>query len=179
MRSPFPILFALSLLTAPLLATQIVIEAESAIETEAPVAKGTTPPGATVEQAASGGSFLFIKEGAGNPPKLDKGFAKYEFEVPKAGAYRLWARVRWDGECSNSFLVQIDDRPAFLFGEDATFDVWHWVRYPVARMAPLVKLSQGKHVLVFRNREDGVALDQILLTTDKRTVPVGILPGAK
>ena len=179
MNSPFKILPVLSLLSASLFATQIVIEAESAVEIEAPVAKGTTPANAVIEKAASGGAFLFIKEGAGNPPKLNKGFAKYEFEVEKAGAYRLWARVRWEGECSNSFMVQIDDRPAFLFGEDATFNVWHWVRYPVARMAPLMRLSKGKHVLVFRNREDGVALDQILLTTDKRVVPVGIISGAK
>ena len=179
MKSPLPFLPVLSLLAVPVLAAQIVIEAESAVEIEAPMEKGTTPAGAIVEKAASGGAYLFIKEGAGNPPKLDKGFAKYEFEVRKAGAYRLWARVRWEGECSNSFMVQIDDRPAFLFGEDATFNVWHWVRYPVARMAPLLKLSKGKHTLVFRNREDGVSLDQILLTTDKRTVPVGILPGAK
>lgn len=179
MKAPFAVLPLFVSLAVPLFAAQVVIEAESAVETEAPVVRGTTPAGAPAEQAASGGAYLFIKEGAGNPPKLNKGFAKYEVEVEKAGGYRLWARVRWDGECSNSFTIQIDDRPAFLFGEDATFNVWHWVRYPVARMAPLVKLSKGKHTIVFRNREDGVALDQILLTTDKRYVPVGVLTGAK
>ena len=42
-------------------------------------------------------------------------------------------------------------------------------------MAKSVTLSKGKHTIVFRNREDGVALDQFLLTTEKRYVPVGIV----
>ena len=73
-----------------------------------------------------------------------------------------------------SFTIQIDDGAPFLFGEDTTFNVWHWVRYPVSRMAKPVVLSKGRHTIIFRNREDGVALDQFLLTTEKRFVPVGI-----
>ncbi len=155
-------------------AANIVFEAETAAGIEAPMLLESATDGADAEHTASGGSFLHIKEGAGNPPKLDKGFARFEIDVPASGAYRLWARVRWEGECSNSFTVQIDDRPAFLFGEDMTFGVWHWVKHPVARTAPLIQLEKGRHVIVFRNREDGVALDQILLASDKRFVPVGI-----
>ena len=156
------------------LAGNVVFEAETAAGTEAPVVLETAPAGADAEHTASGGAFLHIKEGAGNPPKLDKGFARFEIDVPATGAYRLWARVRWEGECSNSFTIQIDDGASFLFGEDTTFNVWHWVRYPVSRMAKPVALSKGRHTIVFRNREDGVALDQFLLTTEKRFVPVGI-----
>lgn len=155
-------------------AANVVFEAETAAETEEPMVLEKAPDGADAEHTASGGAFLHIKEGAGNPPKLEKGFAKFTVDVPATGAYRLWARVKWEGECSNSFTVQIDDRPAFLFGEDMTFGVWHWVKHPVARMAPLLQLEKGMHTIVFRNREDGVALDQILLASDKRFVPVGI-----
>ena len=86
----------------------------------------------------------------------------------------LWCRVWWNGECSNSFTVKIDDQPPFLFGEDATYKTWHWVRYPVSRTAKPIDLTAGDHSLVLLNREDGVRIDQILLSSDKRFVPVDI-----
>ncbi len=157
-------------------AATVLVEAESAIETETPMACVTNAVATgDVGHTASGGAWLSIPEKAGNPPMLEKGFAKFEVEIPSDGGWFLWARVLWDGECSNSFTIQIDDGAPFLFGEDTTFNVWHWVRYPVSRMAKPVTLSKGKHTVIFRNREDGVALDQFLLTTEKRYVPVGIV----
>ncbi len=157
-------------------AATVLVAAESATETEAPMALVTNAVAASdIGHTASGGAWLAIPEKAGNPPKLEKGFAKYEIDIPSDGGWYLWARVLWDGECSNSFTVQIDDGAPFLFGEDMTFNVWHWVRYPVSRMAKPMALSKGRHTIVFRNREDGVALDQFLLTTEKRYVPVGIV----
>ncbi len=156
-------------------AANVLVEAETAVETEAPMVCVTNEVATgDVGHTASGGAWLSIPEKAGNPPKLEKGFAKFEVEIPSDGGWYLWARVLWDGECSNSFTIQIDDGAPFLFGEDTTFNVWHWVRYPVSRMAKPVTLSKGRHTIVFRNREDGVALDQFLLTTEKRYVPVGV-----
>lgn len=156
-------------------AAPIVFEAENAVETELPMALITNAvEGADINHTASGNSFLKIPEKAGNPPALNKGFAKFEIDIPSAGDYFLWARVLWEGECSNSFNVQIDDGAPFLFGEDPTFNAWHWVRYPVSRMAKPIHLTAGKHTVIFRNREDGVSLDQILFSKEKRFVPVGI-----
>ena len=62
----------------------------------------------------------------------------------------------------------------FLFGEDATYKTWHWVKYPVSRTVKPLNLTEGKHTLTFFNREDGVRLDQILLSADKRFVPMDI-----
>lgn len=168
----------LSLLVSPLclVAAPLVFEAETAVEIEAPVALVTNAvAGADVNHSASDNAYLKIPEGAGNPPKLEKGFAKFEIEIPSAGGYFLWARTLWEGECSNSFTIQIDDTPPFLFGEDQTFNAWHWVRYPVSRVAKPIQLTAGKHTIIFRNREDGVALDQFLLSSEKRFVPVAIV----
>lgn len=155
-------------------AGNVVVEAEAAVATEQPVAVVTNAAASgDVEHLASGKAFLVIPEGAGNPPKLNKGFAKYEIEIPATGEYRLWARVKWEGECSNSFTVEIDGNPAFIL-EDMTFGKWHWVKYPVSKLAKLIDLEKGPHTVVFKNREDGVALDQILFAPDKRFVPVGI-----
>jgi len=124
--------------------------------------------------AGASGPYLEIPEGAGNPPKLNAGKASYTVEIPADAEYTLWARVYWEGECSNSFTVVFDDQPGMLFGEDSTFKKWHWVKYPVSRTAKPILLKQGKHTLTFHNREDGVCLDQILLSADKRFVPVDI-----
>lgn len=168
----------LSLPAAALAApANLVIEAEAATSTEEPlvvVAEGNVPPGSEYIPGASGGRYVEIPEKAGNPPHLTKGHARYEIDLPADGEYILWGRVWWEGECSNSFTVQIDDTPPFLFGENATYKTWMWVKYPVARMTPPIKLKKGRHVLEFGNREDGVRLDQFLLSPSKRFVPVGI-----
>ena len=126
--------------------------------------------------AGASGPYLEIPEGAGNPPKVTAGKAAFTVEIPEDADYTLWARVYWDDECSNSFTVAFDGQPGFLFGEDATYKAWHWVKYPVSYTAKPVRLTKGQHTLTFRNREDGVCLDQVLLSADKRFVPVDIEP---
>ena len=155
----------------------IVCEAESAAAVEAPLARvcaTNLPAGTTFVADASGGSYLEIPEKAGNPPDLEAGMARFEIAVPADGDYTLWARVYWEGECSNSFTVRIDDGAPFLFGENATYRAWHWVKYPVSRLAAPLRLKRGKHILLFQNREDGVRLDQVILSAEKRFVPVAI-----
>ncbi|MCL1919812.1 MAG: hypothetical protein FWG50_01850 [Kiritimatiellaeota bacterium] len=147
---------------------RLCLAAVSAETVEAPMAVVTNKvPGAS-------GPYLEIPEGAGNPPKVVTGKAAYTVEVPADADYTLWARANWDDECGNSFTVVIDDQPGFIFGEDATYKVWHWVKYPVSRTAKPIRLLKGKHTITFHNREDGVAIDQILLSADKRFVPVDI-----
>lgn len=152
--------------TAHAAGTKICVEAESATAYEAPMVILTNGlPGAS-------GAYLEIPEGAGNPPKRVEGKASFTFEVPEDGLFTLWCRVWWEGECSNSYTVNVDEQPGFLFGEGATYKTWHWVKYPVSRTVAPIHLDKGRHTLTFHNREDGVRLDQILLSADKRFVPV-------
>jgi len=153
---------------------KICFEAESAMPTEAPMAVQSNGV------AGAAGAYLEIPEGAGNPPKVEAGKADFTFDVPEDGSFTLWCRVWWEGECSNSFTVSADGLPSFLFGEDATYKTWHWVKYPVSRTVAPLKLAKGRHTLTFHNREDGVRLDQVLLSADKRFVPVDIeTPGTR
>jgi hypothetical protein len=155
----------------------VCVEAESASAVEAPmfrVSEASVPTGTVYVAGASGGAYLEIPEGRGNPPSVTSGCATVGIDIPEEGAYTLWVRVWWQGECSNSFRVQVDNGKPFLFGEDATYKVWHWVRYPVARLGPQLKLTPGRHRFVFLNREDGVRLDQVALSTDRRWVPVDV-----
>lgn len=157
---------------------RVLIEAESAVMQEAPfvkVAPDAPPEGVTVVQGASA-AYLEVPLGKGKAPEEKENAAKavFAFEAPEEGGYFLWLRVYWEGECSNSFNARFDDGPVFLVGEDPTFKKWHWVKYPVARSAQPRKLTKGGHTLTLFHREDGVRVDQILLTTDRRYVPVDI-----
>ena len=149
---------------------KVCFEAETALSCEAPMAVFSNGV------AGASGTYLEIPEGAGNPPKLMAGKAVFNVEVPEDGPVTLWCRVWWEGECSNSFTIGFDDQPTFLFGEDATYKAWHWVKYPISRTVAPIQLAKGKHTLVFHNREDGVRLDQVLLSADKRFVPIDIEP---
>lgn len=147
---------------------RICIEAESASRIEFPMRISPKAPDHV------SGQCLEIKEGIGNPPKVMAGKAVYELNIQKEQSYYLWCRVWWNGECSNSLNISLDRKKPFLFGEDSTYREWHWVRYPISRTACPLFLTKGKHRLELLNREDGVWIDQILLSADKRFVPVDI-----
>ncbi len=158
---------------------RICFDAVSADRIEPPMAVAwvsNAPPAlrASLGRELSGGRYLEIPQGAGNPPAVNAGEAVYTFEVPASGEYYLWCRVWWPDECGNSFWMALNDAKPFVFGENATFKVWHWVKAP-ARLKQLV-LERGLQKLVIRNREDGAAISQILLTTDRTYVPVGEEP---
>jgi len=108
----------------------------------------------------------------GRPPEVTTAEAVLRFAVEREGTYRLWCRVWWLDECGNSLTLVIDKSEPFVFGQDTTYKVWHWVRAP-KRLGQLT-LSEGEHTLTIRNREDGVLIDQILVTRNPRYVPVGI-----
>ena len=120
---------------------------------------------------ASGGRYLQIPQGAGKPPEND-GRARLQFEVRKAGTYQLWARVWWLDGCGNSIGFALNGSKSFTFGQDASYGKWHWVQAP--RRLQQLELEPGIDVLEISAREDGVAVDQILLTLNRRYVPVGV-----
>lgn len=152
----------------------VVLEAEASSETEAPVVRvdtATPPAGATAVPGASGDAYLAIPQGAGNPPAVTTGKASYSFTLPEQGNCTLWVRAYWDDSCGNSISVQVNETAAFMI-EDSTYKTWHWVRSPPR--LPQLTLPAGPVKLTIQNREDGVRIDQFLLTTDRRYVPVDI-----
>ncbi len=160
----------------------LCFEAESADRVVAPVA--VTGSGGTDDKGVSGGKHLEIartnhlteaesKAGEKKESKEEKkGEALYTFAVEKDGEYYLWGRAWWSDRCGNSVSMIIDDGKSFTFGQDGTYRTWHWIKSP-PRIRQL-KLTKGKHTLKIKRREDGVKLDQLLFTTDKEYVPVGI-----
>ena len=95
------------------------------------------------------------------------GGALFEIEVPQAVKCKIWVRCWWDGSCGNTLNLQVDDEPrSITIGNDGMYHTWHWLESPKT-----YNLSAGKHTIRILNREDGIAFDQILITTDMEYYP--------
>ena len=92
------------------------------------------------------------------------------------GDYVVWARVfapsafgaDLGGDGSDSAWLLFDGRSAERLGDDAggPTDRWTWVRLPGTR-----QWSGGRHELTLRPRERGLAVDELVLTTDRSYRP--------
>jgi len=115
---------------------------------------------------------LRIPDGKGVPPENEEpamkyGGALFEIEVPQAVKCKIWVRCWWDGSCGNTLNLQVDDEPrSVTIGNDGTYHTWHWLESPKT-----YNLNAGKHTIRILNREDGIAFDQILITTDMEYYP--------
>lgn len=128
----------------------------------------TKPMVIAQDSGASGGQMIAIARWAGAGWRNEAGgAAMYDFEVPEAGSYSLWTRVRWLDGCGNSFFLRVNGGPRQVFGNDAEFGHWHWLK------AGGFRLAKGKNSIELANREDGVALDKLLLTGDPDFRPEG------
>ena len=102
----------------------------------------------------------------------ERGRALLQVDLPATNRYTAWLHVRWRDSCGNSVRVTVDDFPSRVAGQDTVFGSWHWVR------AGQYALSAGRHALTIHEREDGVAVDQILLAPDAGYVPTAAVGGA-
>lgn len=131
----------------------------------------TAPMQPRVDDAGSAGICIGIPEGAGarEAHARESGIVVYGVHVARAARYTLWMRVLWEDDCGNSVAVQFDQGPQrSLTG--GRFKQWQWLR------AAAVRLDAGDHQLTLAGREDGVWIDQLLLTPHPRRVPDGPQP---
>ncbi|MEI7903773.1 MAG: hypothetical protein WCK89_26335, partial [bacterium] len=150
-------------------------------------------------ESASGNGYIHIKEGVGDimdvgvefDPKNRSGDfynisgsnnrieAQCFFEVPADGEYFLAGRtLAQRSKCSNVIRVQVDDKPESILGENNTEPfVWLW-HTPSWRSPVSVLLSNGVHRLKFHTYQDGIKVDQIVLSRKKpEFAGVGIVAG--
>jgi len=147
--------------------TALCFEAEDAKEIKAPV-KIIEVKDAAETARVSQGRIIEIEQGAGEGSKVG-GSAKYKINLKEDGTYYFWARCWWVDSCGNSFGVKIGDKPEFIMGNDGTYKSWHWIKAKIT-----LKLDKGVYDLEIGNREDGIKIDQILITSDRKLIPVEI-----
>lgn len=151
--------------------TTVCFEAENAKELKAPV-KAVEINDKVEAVQVSQAKIIEIEQGAGEGSKVG-GTAKYKITLKEDGTYFFWARCWWIDGCGNSVNVKIIDKAVdkyeFILGNDGTYKSWHWVKAKVS-----LKLEKGAYDLELGNREDGIKIDQLLITSDRKLIPVEI-----
>jgi hypothetical protein len=129
------------------------------------------------ERKASGDKVLCIANT--QPGRSKPGAAAYRIRVPQDGTYFLWAHAIWTTGCGNSVFLQLDifKKAQLVLGGDATFNVLHWVTLSDSgnnsgNPLPL-RLKKGELLLTLGAKENGIMLDQFVLTTDAKFEPAG------
>jgi len=136
---------------------------------EAETGTVTAPVEVFEDEAASGGKYILAPEGPDHKEISVGGDVACQFNVAEAGEYLLWLRAKWCCSCGDSVGIMLDGVEAGTV-QDSVTGVWHWVALQRRRL----DLSVGDHTLVLTNREDGAAVDQILLTQDREYRPMDI-----
>ncbi|MDP6523915.1 MAG: hypothetical protein QGH15_06810 [Kiritimatiellia bacterium] len=134
------------------------------IEAEDTIGEPIAPLAVTDANDASGNRVLKIPLGAG------KGKGEVVYAIPKLprGTYTVWARVLWHDGCANSIGCVIGRKQMVI--SDEIFKRWHWVP-----SVQTIVLGAGDEELQLRNTEDGIMVDQLILSPDPRFVPHGIV----
>jgi len=146
------------------------VEAESGIL--------ASPMAITADQSASQGQRV---EAGGD----EAGSLTFAVDIPVAGDYVLWCRVLAPGTSGDSFYVSADGGAEDIYdvAQNGLLNAWQWtpvngrggtnVAYSaVSALDPRTfQLGVGRHNIVFRGREAGAALDQILITNDRSFAP--------
>lgn len=109
------------------------------------------------------------------PDATGRGASAWSVQVPEAGDYVLWARVRAAGEelgKSDSFFVQVDDGPQTDWHMPGSRE-WTWgkVTVGVAQEPLNLHLAASPHTLHFLTREAGAQLSDVVLTRDAQATP--------
>ncbi len=141
------------------------LPANSVVLNVAECAELTAPFVVRADASAACGKVAVLPEGGGSEELA--GRIALTVDCPSAAARHAWARVRWNDSCGNSLSLSFDGKPALKVGQDAIYRVWHWVRVGE------LPVTKGPHELVLAEREDGVAVDQILLSADAGFAPSG------
>jgi len=177
-RLSFVLIVGLALTSGAAAETTIYFEAEQAQTIEKHFQK-VDEPYKDIKGRPSSKGYLYIPDKV-NPKDKDNvplpdppGKVVFEINVPKAGQYNLWIRRWWMDSCGNSVFVMVEGSPTkHVFGEEATYQYWYWSKLKNETLS----LKAGVNRLVLLNREDGIRLDQVCLTTDDRYTPVGVRP---
>ncbi|MEM6471605.1 MAG: putative Ig domain-containing protein, partial [Planctomycetota bacterium] len=165
----------------------VVIEAES-FDASSPGTDNaaTSTWVAASDPAASGEEYLLAAPNTGvntgdsqRGPRLD-----YSVTFAEAGVYYVWVRMLGSSSQDDSLHVGLNGQPA-TYGKNGMTDYsgdWHWEqnvnnRNGTDRVAIDVA-SAGTHTINLWMREDGIAVDKLLITTDSDFQPTDLGPNA-
>jgi hypothetical protein len=120
------------------------------------------------DSQASGGRFVQVPQGRGDNYNDTSfggpGEVRFTISIPSSGTRALWARVQAPDGLSNSSYVTMNGKLVSEWHVPES-TAWKWNK------VTNVSLSAGTVNLSFRQREDGMKLDQIILASDLNFTP--------
>jgi rhamnogalacturonyl hydrolase YesR len=140
------------------------------LEAEAGVFRGQ--PGFTVgnDDTASEGQYIYPTANHTSSPGSNR--VSYHFTVD-AGNYKIWGRVKTPSADDDSFWISVDSDPFVKWNSiPASGSSWRWddVHDSDNNSNVMVyTLTAGQHTLEIANREDGVQLDRIYISSRNDT----------
>ena len=115
---------------------------------------------------------------AANCPALPatKGTATLSVNVPEASTYRVWARIKTPNANAGRFYLQVPDAGACqvsVGGGAVVANQFVWVDYQNADAAIKIDLTlaAGSHGVILAGQDPSVAVDKLLMLSDKACVP--------
>lgn len=125
---------------------------------------------------AASGSYMIVPNGSGNDfdpddGVLDNGILAYDFDLLQAGDVTVWIRYKGPTAADNSLWYQMD-----AGGQDNSSKSPVWSRFSSVesnwawrQLGTYTSLASGSHTFRLMRREDGVAIDQLFISTDGST----------
>lgn len=142
------------------------------IELEAEAAALVAPMVALRDEDASGGKYIASESD-------NEGMALYDFSVPTAGQYIIWARIYGPSASADSIFVLVDSGPQDVFDmAEEAHEVWRWKQVngrgsggPLTLNPRIFPLTAGQHRLILRCREPNARVDRLVITNDLNYKP--------
>ena len=135
---------------------------------------------ATTHAGFSGASYMVTEpDDATQIKKNPEGVSpemSYDVEFGTTGDYYLWGRVWAPHAKSNSVHIGIDGAvPSTINGlQTVDYEAWVWVDLIKAGVRATISVgTSGLHTIHVWMREDGLAIDKIVMTTDAAFTPTG------
>jgi O-glycosyl hydrolase len=98
------------------------------------------------------------------------------FDIPEAGSYKLWGRVKAPSADDDSFWLKMDDGSWIMWNSIPGSSIWRWDDVHDSDQGGgfvTYDLTEGSHTLIICHREDGAALDKLYLSGSEAT-PSGL-----
>jgi hypothetical protein len=111
------------------------------------------------------------------PMRIEGSGVNFSFQVPQAGDYYVWARVRGLSWTDNSFWFSVDGGTPIYYEVDHSGS-WNWTWdqvHPDKQPINPYYLGAGWHTMRFAVREENTRLDVVLVTNDPSYVPSRVM----
>jgi hypothetical protein len=121
--------------------------------------------------AAQNGNFFYIPAGQGKNYMIPApGDATFNFQLPTAGNYTVWAKVKSPSADNQSFNVYNGSGTWFTW-DAGVHSAWTWVKVTNDGSAAQFPFKSGTNEFTLGWMDDNVKVDQVVVTNDVSYTP--------